>query len=54
MFKEGGSNMQHVTALSFLALVYSRYLEETDSVVACDGGVMADMNRFIKLAKGQV
>ncbi|XP_031268044.1 endoglucanase 4-like [Pistacia vera] len=55
MFKDGGSNLQHATSLSFLALVYSRYLEESNNrVVACGGGVMADKHRFRQLAKGQV
>ncbi|XP_044505293.1 endoglucanase 8-like isoform X3 [Mangifera indica] len=54
MFKDGGSNLQHATALSFLVLVYSRYLEESKREVSCTCSLKADKNRFIQLAKSQV
>ncbi|KAI3818243.1 hypothetical protein L1987_12046 [Smallanthus sonchifolius] len=35
IFKAGGSNMQHVTSLSFLLLAYSNYLSHANRVVPC-------------------
>ncbi|XP_020584570.1 LOW QUALITY PROTEIN: endoglucanase 17-like [Phalaenopsis equestris] len=35
LFKTGGSNMQHVTSLSFLLLAYSNYLSHANSHVPC-------------------
>ncbi|KAK9292398.1 hypothetical protein L1049_020365 [Liquidambar formosana] len=53
LFKPGGSNMQHPTALSFLLLVYARYLNHSNRVVNC-GNVAATPSRLIEVAKGQV
>ncbi|XP_050222250.1 endoglucanase 8-like [Mercurialis annua] len=53
LFKAGPSNLQHVTALSFLLLVYSRYLEQSKREVKC-GNVVATPARLATVAKGQV
>ncbi|PQM42703.1 endoglucanase 8-like [Prunus yedoensis var. nudiflora] len=53
LFKPGGSNMQHATTLSFLLVVYARYLKLSGRVVHC-GNVVASPARLVKLAKGQV
>ncbi|MQL76980.1 hypothetical protein Taro_009372 [Colocasia esculenta] len=53
IYKAGGSNMQHVTSLSFLLLVYSNYLSHAGKTVHCGRGAAtpADLRR---LAKRQV
>ncbi|KAF5947604.1 hypothetical protein HYC85_013561 [Camellia sinensis] len=55
LFKQGGSNMQHATTLSFLLIVYSRYLygHGSISIVHCDN-VVVKPSRLIRVAKGQV
>ncbi|XP_024018060.1 endoglucanase 4 [Morus notabilis] len=53
LFKPGGSNMQHATALSFLLLVYSRYLNQANRVVQC-GNVVANSARLVQVARSQV
>ncbi|GMP69953.1 hypothetical protein CsSME_00029020 [Camellia sinensis var. sinensis] len=55
LFKPGGGNMQHVTTLSFLLIVYSRYLygHGNISIVHCDN-VAVKPSRLIHVAKGQV
>ncbi|KAK4760637.1 hypothetical protein SAY87_005530 [Trapa incisa] len=54
IFKAGGSNMQHVTSLSFLILAYSNYLSHSNKVVPCGGGVSATPALLRHLAKRQV
>ncbi|KAK4572040.1 hypothetical protein RGQ29_030449 [Quercus rubra] len=53
LFKPGGSNLQHPTALSFLLVVYARYLSQGNRVIHC-GGVVATPARLIQVARGQV
>ncbi|KAJ1384578.1 Six-hairpin glycosidase superfamily [Sesbania bispinosa] len=53
LFKPGGSNLQHVTALSFLLIVYARYMHAVNRVVPC-GNEVVDPSRLINLAKSQV
>ncbi|XP_077234388.1 endoglucanase 8-like isoform X2 [Tasmannia lanceolata] len=53
LFKQGGSNMQHTTALSFLLIVYARVLAGAGKVVQC-GNIVATQSRLIEVAKGQV
>ncbi|KAF8044336.1 hypothetical protein BT93_A2356 [Corymbia citriodora subsp. variegata] len=53
LFKPGGSNLQHATALSFLLIVYARYLSNANRVVQC-GNVKATPDRLIQVARGQV
>ncbi|CAL5428298.1 unnamed protein product [Camellia sinensis] len=53
IFKAGGSNMQHVTSLSFLLLAYSNYLSHSNHVVPC-GGRSASPALLKQLAKRQV
>ncbi|KAL4319161.1 hypothetical protein GQ457_18G025780 [Hibiscus cannabinus] len=53
IFKPGGSNMQHVTSLSFLLLVYSNYLSHANKVVPC-GETTASPALLKQLAKRQV
>ncbi|KAF9617183.1 hypothetical protein IFM89_034334 [Coptis chinensis] len=51
--KPVGSNMQNPTAISFLLLVYSRYLSRANKVVQC-GDKIANPQRLQEIAKGQV
>ncbi|KAI4318335.1 hypothetical protein MLD38_032058 [Melastoma candidum] len=37
IYKPGGSNLQHVTSISFLLLVYANYLERTSKSATCGG-----------------
>ncbi|KAK8923790.1 Endoglucanase 17 [Platanthera zijinensis] len=53
LFKEGGSNMQHVTSLSFLLLAYSNYLSHADGHVPC-GAISASPAELRRAAKRQV
>ncbi|XP_061344918.1 endoglucanase 8-like isoform X1 [Gastrolobium bilobum] len=53
IFKAGGSNMQHVTSLSFLLLAYSNYLSHANKVVPC-GDTTATPALLKRLAKRQV
>lgn len=53
IFKTGGSNMQHVTSLSFLLLAYSNYLSHSNHVVPC-GDRSASSALLKQLAKHQV
>ncbi|XP_038907209.1 endoglucanase 4-like [Benincasa hispida] len=54
LFKPGGSNMQHSTALSFLLIVYSNYLNQNKRLLHCGNNVVASPSRLLQLAKGQV
>lgn len=51
--KTGGSNMQHVTSLSFLLLAYSNYLSHAKEVVPC-GELTASPSILRQVAKRQV
>ncbi|XP_077241109.1 endoglucanase 8-like [Tasmannia lanceolata] len=53
LFKVGGSNMQHVTALSFLLLAYSNYISHSNQHVPC-GQISASPAQLKQLAKRQV
>lgn len=53
LFKPGGSNLQHATALSFLLLAYARYLNQSNREIHC-GNVVATPARLIQFARGQV
>lgn len=53
IFKAGGSNMQHVTSLSFLLLAYSNYLSHANKAVPC-GETSATPALLKRLAKRQV
>ncbi|KAJ9153067.1 hypothetical protein P3X46_026553 [Hevea brasiliensis] len=53
IFKAGGSNMQHVTSLSFLLLAYSNYLSHANKVVPC-GETTASPALLKQLAQRQV
>ncbi|GMY07780.1 endoglucanase 8 [Fagus crenata] len=52
LFKPGGSNMQHATSLSFLLIVYARYMRDAKKEVQCDN-IVANPDMLIKVAKGQ-
>ncbi|EPS73295.1 hypothetical protein M569_01458 [Genlisea aurea] len=54
MFKAGGSNMQHVTSLSFLMLAYSNYLSHANHRVPCGGQTPATPSLLKTLARRQV
>jgi hypothetical protein len=53
LVKTGGSNMQHVTSLSFLLLAYSNYLSHAKKVVPC-GELTASPSLLRQIAKRQV
>ncbi|ESR34937.1 Endoglucanase 4 [Citrus sinensis] len=53
LFKPGGSNLQHATTLSFLLVVYSRYLKQANKDIHC-GNVVVNRARLVQVAKGQV
>ncbi|KAH9616476.1 hypothetical protein KSS87_000584 [Heliosperma pusillum] len=53
MFKAGGSNMQHSTALSFLLIVHARFSSRTKRVINC-GNVAVKPSRLLQLARRQV
>ncbi|KAK7385250.1 hypothetical protein VNO78_30964 [Psophocarpus tetragonolobus] len=54
LFKQGASsNLQCTTALSFLLVVYARYMHAVKKTIHCSNEV-ADPTRLIKLAKSQV
>ncbi|KHN32443.1 Endoglucanase 8 [Glycine soja] len=53
LFKPGGCNLQHTTALSFLLIVYARYMQSAKKTVTC-GNEVVDPARLINLAKSQV
>jgi len=53
LVKSGGSNMQHVTSLSFLLLTYSNYLSHANKVVPC-GEFTASPALLRQVAKRQV
>ncbi|XP_029122879.2 endoglucanase 17 isoform X2 [Elaeis guineensis] len=53
LFKTGGSNMQHVTSLSFLLLAYSNYLSHANGHVPC-GSSSATPTQLRRVAKRQV
>ncbi|KAJ4816740.1 Endoglucanase [Rhynchospora pubera] len=53
LFKVGGSNMQHVTSLSFLLLTYSNYLSHANGHVQC-GTSAASPAQLKRVAKRQV
>ncbi|XP_022643088.1 endoglucanase 8 [Vigna radiata var. radiata] len=54
LFKPGGSNLQHTTAISFLFLVYAGYLKKTNKEIDCGGNVFASRTRLRQIARGQV
>ncbi|WJX43548.1 cellulase [Trifolium repens] len=53
LFKVGSSNLQHATSLSFLLIVYARYMQANNKEVQC-GNVVAKPSDLINLAKTQV
>ncbi|KAJ4963356.1 hypothetical protein NE237_023295 [Protea cynaroides] len=53
IYKPGGSNMQHVTSIAFLQLVYANYLSRSSQTVNC-GGVIVGPSSLHQLAKRQV
>ncbi|KAK9078770.1 hypothetical protein SSX86_002828 [Deinandra increscens subsp. villosa] len=54
IFRPGGSNLQHSTAISFLMLVYAKYLERVpDSVINC-GNISVGPAYLRGMAKRQV
>ena len=53
LFKEGGSNLQHSTALSFLFLVYARYTSSIKNTIRF-GNVIVKPTKLADFAKRQV
>ncbi|OMO98095.1 Glycoside hydrolase, family 9 [Corchorus olitorius] len=54
MFKTGGSNLQHSTALSFLLLAYAQYLKNSKKGTVNCGNVDVPVARLEEMAKGQM
>ncbi|KAF8405319.1 hypothetical protein HHK36_010223 [Tetracentron sinense] len=53
IYKPGGSNMQHVTSIAFLLLVYANYLSRTSQTVNC-GSIRVGAASLHQQAKKQV
>lgn len=53
IFRPGGSNLQHSTTITFLLLVYAKYLERSSGSVNC-GSISVGPNDLRKMAKRQV
>lgn len=53
IYKPGGSNMQHVTSISFLLLTYAKYLSKSSHTVDC-GDVSVGPETLQLQAKRQV
>ncbi|XP_047336051.1 endoglucanase 4-like [Impatiens glandulifera] len=53
LYKAGVCNMQHVTSISFLLVVYTRYSNNAKRKIQCDGSYIS-YTRLIRLAKKQV
>ncbi|XP_071715810.1 endoglucanase 24-like [Rutidosis leptorrhynchoides] len=53
IYRPGGSNLQHSTTITFLLLVYAKYLEQSSSSINC-GNVMVGPTSLRELAKHQV
>ncbi|KAK4403496.1 Endoglucanase 8 [Sesamum angolense] len=53
LFKSGVCNMQHTTALSFLLLVYARYLKSSKHVIRCNNVIIAQ-NQLVRFTRKQV
>ncbi|CAL9167767.1 unnamed protein product [Musa hybrid cultivar] len=53
LYKPGGSNMQHVTSISFLLLTYAKYLSKASQTVNC-GSIRVDPASLQLQAKKQI
>ncbi|KAI5314040.1 hypothetical protein L3X38_043216 [Prunus dulcis] len=53
IYKPGGSNLQHVTSISFLLLVYANYLSRTSQSLNC-GNINVSPTTLRQIAKNQV
>ncbi|RRT59285.1 hypothetical protein B296_00017524 [Ensete ventricosum] len=53
IYKPGGSNMQHVTSISFLLLAYAKYLSKSSQTVNC-GSIQVAPSSLQLQAKKQV
>ncbi|GKC39460.1 endoglucanase 24-like protein [Tanacetum coccineum] len=53
IYRPGGCNLQHTTSLTFLMLVYAKYLEQSSKSVNC-GSVSVGPSYIRKMAKRQV
>ncbi|KAF1896439.1 hypothetical protein Lal_00034137 [Lupinus albus] len=55
LFRPGGSNLQHATSLSFLMIVYARYLNNAGQEIHCENNQLSvSSSKLIELAKSQV
>ncbi|KAL2329369.1 hypothetical protein Fmac_022796 [Flemingia macrophylla] len=52
LFRDGGSNLQHATALSFLSIVYARYIQDAKKTIPCGNQVVGPAT-LVNLAKSQ-
>lgn len=53
IYRPGGSNLQHATTISFLLLVYAKYLDRTSQTVNC-GAVSVGAATLRRIAQRQV
>lgn len=53
IYRPGGSNLQHATTISFLLLVYAKYLDRTSQTVNC-GAVSVGAAALRRIAQRQV
>lgn len=53
MYRPGGSNLQHATTISFLLLVYAKYLERSSQTINC-GSISGGPSMLRRIAKRQV
>ncbi|XP_052192356.1 endoglucanase 24-like [Diospyros lotus] len=53
IYKPGGSNLQHVTTITFLLLVYANYMERSSQAVNC-GSITVSPALLRQIAKRQV
>nr|XP_043623071.1 endoglucanase 24-like isoform X2 [Erigeron canadensis] len=53
IYRPGGSNLQHSTTITFLLLVYAKYLEQSSGSVNC-GNIIVGPTSLRKIAKRQV
>ncbi|XP_009383264.1 endoglucanase 23-like [Musa acuminata AAA Group] len=53
IYRPGGSNMQHVTSISFLLLTYAKYLSKSSQTANC-GSIQVDPSSLQLQAKKQV
>ena len=54
MYKLPQSNLQHVTAITFLLTTYAKYMKATKHIFYCGNSVIVNPDTLISLSKQQV